>query len=608
MNRLLARLTSRGAALASALVLGCAQPPAPPAPVAQPSPPLVRTEPPPLTPLHERRIAPVSIVDPVIPQVRSTASRPEPVEIATGATHAVAAEAPADEPFRTRYAYYEPASFRSLPGWDADRTVEAWPAFLASCRALHRNPAWDDVCRQARSVDARGDVSIRRFFESHFALYQIHEPDRSPLGVITGYYEPLLRGSRTYGSPYVHPVYGVPRDLVYVEARRLPRQARERPVGARLEGRTVIPLSDASARAAADAAYVLEIRDVQPDVRDKRIRLRVAERRIVPYYTRGEIERARLANADVLAWIEDRAALYSMQIQGSGKLRLPDGKILRLAYAEQNGRPFVPALRTLAQPAGKAARAAPLPLTRGLALLARSEDSAEPYEPVITRSLKVRPLEPAGPAYGATSPEVARVIEMLRPRRLPASGATGVGPSSGAQPVVAAATPGGSAIASRAATAPGADPGPASSDPSYVFFRPIPDSPSGPIGALGVPLTAGRSVAVDPRTTPLGFPVFIATAEPGGEPGLNRLVLAQDTGGAIRGAVRADYFWGFGAAAGAAAGRMNELGRMWLLMPKGQPIAALAGRARTRGADGGPDRSTGSVDCLVPDPEFCVED
>ena len=83
------------------------------------------------------------------------------------------------------------------------------------------------------------------------------------------------------------------------------------------------------------------------------------------------------------------------------------------------------------------------------------------------------------------------------------------------------------------------------------------------MGALGVPLTAGRSIAVDPRTTPLGFPVFIST---GGQ--LNRLMVAQDTGGAIRGPVRADYFWGFGPSAYEQASRMKENGRMWLLMPK----------------------------------------
>jgi membrane-bound lytic murein transglycosylase A len=140
-----------------------------------------------------------------------------------------------------------------------------------------------------------------------------------------------------------------------------------------------------------------------------------------------------------------------------------------------------------------------------------------------------------------------------------------------------------------------------SSDPSYVFFRQIPDSDSGPVGALGVPLTPGRSVAVDPRTTPLGFPVFISTEGQSVGRRLNRLVLAQDTGGAIRGAVRADYFWGFGPGAGELASRMKENGRMWLLFPKDlQP--SLGAHFTTRGVG-----AAAEAECLVPDPDLCVE-
>ena len=142
-----------------------------------------------------------------------------------------------------------------------------------------------------------------------------------------------------------------------------------------------------------------------------------------------------------------------------------------------------------------------------------------------------------------------------------------------------------------------------SSDPSYVFFRQIPDSDGGPLGALGVPLTPGRSVAVDPRTTPLGFPVFISTEGQSMGTRLNRLVLAQDTGGAIRGPVRADYFWGFGPGAGERASRMKENGRMWLLLPKDLQIS-IGAQFTTRGLG---TAGAGEAECLVPDPELCVE-
>ena len=109
-------------------------------------------------------------------------------------------------------------------------------------------------------------------------------------------------------------------------------------------------------------------------------------------------------------------------------------------------------------------------------------------------------------------------------------------------------------------------------NPSYVFFREVPGkgkSDEGQQGALGVPLTAERSIAVDARHVALGAPVFLATTQPNSSVPLRRLMLAQDTGGAIRGVVRADFFWGFGSDAGARAGRMKQQGQMWVLLPPG---------------------------------------
>ena len=113
-------------------------------------------------------------------------------------------------------------------------------------------------------------------------------------------------------------------------------------------------------------------------------------------------------------------------------------------------------------------------------------------------------------------------------------------------------------------------------NPSYVFFRILParapaadPDMDGPLGALGVPLSPGRSIAVDPRHIPLGAPVYLSTTLPNTDTPLARLMFAQDTGGAIRGPVRADFFWGFGADAGALAGRMRQQGKMWVLLPVG---------------------------------------
>ena len=98
------------------------------------------------------------------------------------------------------------------------------------------------------------------------------------------------------------------------------------------------------------------------------------------------------------------------------------------------------------------------------------------------------------------------------------------------------------------------------------------DASEGPKGALAVPLTPGRSIAVDPAYIPLGAPVFLSTTYPATDTPLRRLMMAQDTGGAIKGIVRADFFWGFGKPAWESAGRMRQNGQMWLLWPRGQAL------------------------------------
>jgi membrane-bound lytic murein transglycosylase A len=107
-------------------------------------------------------------------------------------------------------------------------------------------------------------------------------------------------------------------------------------------------------------------------------------------------------------------------------------------------------------------------------------------------------------------------------------------------------------------------------NPRVVFFReePLPDPALGPRGAQGAPLTPGRSIAVDPFSVPYGSAVWLDTTQPMTTSPLQRLVMAQDTGSAITGAVRADYFWGWGDEAEAAAGRMKQPLRMWVLWPR----------------------------------------
>ena len=184
-----------------------------------------------------------------------------------------------------------------------------------------------------------------------------------------------------------------------------------------------------------------------------------------------------------IVWVADPIAAFFLQIQGSGRVRLPDGEVLRLGYAATNGRPYTAIGRVL--------------VAEGA--LEREEVSLQ----------SIRAWLRANPA------EQRRVMDRNR---------------------------------------------------SYVFFREVPGE--GPVGTQGVPLTPGRSLAVDPRYLPLGAPLWIDTVDPldTSRP-LRRLTVAQDTGGAIRGAVRGDLFWGAGLDAEERAGRMRSPGRYYVLLP-----------------------------------------
>src|ERR1700730_17329165 len=533
---------------------------------------------------------------------------------------AASAEPTLPNPFWTKYAYFVPSHFSDLPGWRDDSLADAWKSFRASCAVLASRAAWTGPCARSIAVNARNDDGVRRYLEREFALYQIHNKDQSPAGVITGYYEPLLRGSRRYGTPYIYPVYGVPEDLLYLDSRTIPPTFGTTQVFARIEGRTVVTAcTGLAASLFCKEDYTLDLADSKPDIRDKKLRVRVEGQRIVPYYTRAQIDRGALSAARVIVWVDDIAALYSMQVQGSGKVSLPDGQMIRLAYAEQNGHPFIPPVRVAAAKSGTRANSV---LMRGIviplpdvepgqeATAARSADSgnAPRLRSVQAPAGAEQRASTAGGAKGADeqlSPEVERMVELLLKGNTDPQRVTLSSPKESpkqSRPVVAEPArvrPEPSA----ARVARGDSFSLFSSDPSYVFFRQIADSDGGPLGALGVPLTAGRSVAVDPRTTPLGFPVFISTEGQGMGTRLNRLVLAQDTGGAIRGPVRADYFWGFGPGAGERASRMKESGRMWLLLPKDLQIS-IGAQFTTRGLG---TAGAGEAECLVPDPELCVE-
>jgi membrane-bound lytic murein transglycosylase A len=358
----------------------------------------------------------------------------------------VAPPKPVVEPVTKPAAPFAPSSWEALPDWQAMDLQPSWAAFLQSCRALKNKPGWQETCARADGLAQPDNAALRSFFEQDFIPYQVFNPDGSEQGLITGYYEPRLAGSRVRTEQFRYPLYAAPDDLL-----------------------------------------TIDLGEVYPQLKDLRLRGRLQGRRVVPYYNRADIDggKASLQGRE-LFWVDDAVELFFLQIQGSGRIELPDGSLVKVGYAEQNGHPYV---------------------SIGKKLIETGE---------------LRPEE--------ASMQGIKSWAEKNPEKL------------------------GALLAQ---------------NPSYVFFRELPNGLSAPLGALGVPLTGEYSIAIDPRTIPLGAPVLLSTTYPNSAEPLNRLMLAQDTGGAIRGAVRADFFWGFGEQAGAQAGRMKQRGRMWVLFPKG---------------------------------------
>lgn len=559
------------------------------------------------------------------------ASKPAPVEPrptpapvpATNATAAAPVALPGDKAapsagkgsrlpaeVRTRNAMFKLAAYDELPGWQQDDMRASWSAFRNSCDVLQKREDWREICAAAKTVPPT-TRAMRSFFESRFTLLRILNTDATREGDVTGYFEPLLEGQAQRDGEFSTPVMGVPRDLYTIDWTRVPKVQRRSVIRVKPEGNLLLP-----AQPAAAATYSLDLRRFDLDDRDRRLRVRLVGEagsptaRAEPYYTRAELDALGLPqgiNAPVVIWVNDPLALYAMQVQGSGRVRLPSGQVLRLQYAEQNGHPFKPlrvmpktSVRVATRGIGDSAEQADQFMIEGDTAADTADDA-----PVLTRGGAViaAPQRSAAPAPKPTAVDPL-VDELLKGARKPPAGAAA--PAAPA-PVRPAKGPGPAAPA-LAAAPKSAVTGRLAADPSYVFFKTVADRPQteGPQGALGVPLTPGRSVAVDPRVTPLGYPVFLSAPAPAGSSiSMQRLVFAQDTGGAIRGAVRADYFWGFGNEAGQMARSTRHRGQMWVLLPTAEASRLATSKLVTRGVA----LPGGEVDgsCLVPDGEFCAE-
>jgi membrane-bound lytic murein transglycosylase A len=365
---------------------------------------------------------------------------------------------------------YEPVAWSDLDGWAGDDHRAAFAAFLASCRAKpgKQGPANEtiatvatalrNVCTRARATGPLDEAGARRFFEENFRPLRIARLGQTD-GFLTGYYEPIIDGSRVPTAEFTAPLYRRPPNLVASGARSL--------------------------------GGVFPSKGVK-------VGRRVGRRTIVPYYTRGEIEDGALDGWHLeICWVRSQIDVLFAQIQGSARIRLQDGSVLRVNYDSYNGWPYSSVGRVL--------------IDRGL--MTKDEVSMQ----------RIR-------AWMEANPDQARDVRRQ--------------------------------------------------NQSYVFFRVMKlGDKDEAMGAQGVPLMAGRSIAVDRALHAYGTPFFIEAdlpiASDKAATPFRRLMIAQDTGSAIVGMARADIYFGAGADAAHIAGRIKHPGRFVMLVPRSlDPVAA----------------------------------
>lgn len=333
-------------------------------------------------------------------------------------------------------------SLVQAPVLDPAQAARALASFRRSCPSLLKRTDqsgltaaadWSAICAESSTV-----TDPQAFFRDRFDWVRVGEGK----AFATGYFEPEIRGSRTQQPGYATPIYSLPPDL---------------------------------------------IRCTRPDGGEGRGRIDETGTCVL-YHTRAEIEDGALAGRGLeIGWAADPIDLFFLHIQGSGRLLLPDGGVMRIGYDGQNGREYV----------------------------------------AIGRLLRERNLLPAGGA------SMKAIVDWIK-----------ANPDQG-----------------RALMR---------ENPSYIFFKEL--TGPGPLGAMGVAVTPRGTVAADPKFVPLGAPVFLTMDRPDA----SGLWVAQDTGGAIKGANRFDTFWGAGQAAEVTAGGMSSAGQALILLPRGVAARAQA--------------------------------
>jgi peptidoglycan lytic transglycosylase A len=370
-------------------------------------------------------------------------------------------------PLQIADSQYVPLKWSDLKGWTEDDHLAAYRAFRTSCRPiLAQDSSPPDgkalgtslraPCRVARGLHISSAGQARRFFERYFVPLKISRLGQDD-GFVTGYYEPILDGSRTESDVYHVPVYRRPTDL-----------------------------------------FMRGYSHDAPSLPNKGpVYRKIGDGELAPYYDRAEIENGAIATRGLeICWLKHETSLLFAQIQGSARIHLRDGSTIRINYDSYNGYPYTPVGRIL--------------IDRGI--IPKDEMSMQ----------KIR-------EWMEQNPEAAKNVRQQ--------------------------------------------------NQSYIFFHEVPLIHNDePVGAQGVPLTPGRSIAVDDSLHAYGTPFFISGELPiesaRSKTPFHRLMIAQDTGSAITGPARADLYFGSGPNAGKVAGRLREHVEFVMLVPKSlDPVA-----------------------------------
>jgi len=332
-------------------------------------------------------------------------------------------------------------SIEDIEGFKKDDLSKALKVFIKDCQVSQKNPDLKMVCQKAMNKENMQDPES--FFTNNFTVYQLLSDEGDDSGLITGYYEPLLQGNYYQTKRYKYPVYATPTDLVTVD-----------------------------------------LKEVYPSLSNYRLRGKLQGNKIVPYETRADIDAVdyrKNKNLKPICFVDNKIDLFFLQIQGSGKIELPNKRFINVGYGGQNGHPYY---------------------AIGKKLL---EMNVIEKEDISLQSIK---------KWLEENPE--QIDEILHLNK------------------------------------------------SYVFFT---KNQKTATGSLGTELTANRNLAVDRRNVPLGFPVFINTTNPITDEPINKLMVAADTGGAIKGKIRADLFFGNGPQAKELAGKMKQQGKLFIFLP-----------------------------------------